>query len=84
MEFFKSGVGKFDLVPKGKSYEALIKGLCVEGRMDEGLKLQTEMVGKGQGNDEMAEALRKEMLQTPSAETTEQLYSEDQIPSLGS
>ncbi|WJX51558.1 hypothetical protein P8452_37742 [Trifolium repens] len=89
MEFFRSGVGKFDLVPKGKSYESLIKGLCVEGRMDEGLKLQAEMVGKGfepnsgiykdfidgyirQGNEEMAEALRKEMLQTPGAEATEQ------------
>ncbi|RHN74055.1 putative tetratricopeptide-like helical domain-containing protein [Medicago truncatula] len=81
MKFLRSGVGKFDLVPKEKSYEALIKGFCFEGRMDEALKLQAEMVGKGfqlnseiyevfidgyvrQGSEEMAEALRKEMLQT--------------------
>ncbi|XP_058776210.1 pentatricopeptide repeat-containing protein At2g15980-like [Vicia villosa] len=81
MEFFKSGVGKFGLVPKEKSYEALIKGLCFEGKMGDALKLQAEMVGKGfepnlniyegfidgyirQGNKEMAEALRKEMVQT--------------------
>ncbi|CAL5209926.1 unnamed protein product [Lathyrus oleraceus] len=77
MEFFRSGVVKFDLVPKEKSYEALIKGLCFEGKMEEGLKLQAEMVGKGfepnsdiyeafidghirQGNEEIAEALRRE------------------------
>ncbi|KEH30370.1 PPR containing plant-like protein [Medicago truncatula] len=81
MKFLRSGVGKFDLVPKEKSYEALIKGFCFEGRMDEALKLQAEMLGKGfqlnseiyevfidgyvrQGSEEMAEALRKEMLQT--------------------
>lgn len=30
-----------------KSYEALIRGLCEQGKMDEGLKLQAEMVGRG-------------------------------------
>ncbi|XP_058755449.1 pentatricopeptide repeat-containing protein At2g15980-like [Vicia villosa] len=81
MEFFRSGVAKFDMVPKEKSYEALIKGLSFEGRMEEALKLQAEMVGKGfelsstiyeafidgyirQGNEGMAEALKKEMVQT--------------------
>ncbi|MCI68323.1 pentatricopeptide repeat-containing protein, partial [Trifolium medium] len=63
MEFFRSGVGRFDLVPKGKSYEALIKGLCVEGRMDEGLKLQAEMVGKGfEPNLEIYEAFIDEYI----------------------
>uniref|UniRef100_A0A0R0H865 Pentacotripeptide-repeat region of PRORP domain-containing protein n=1 Tax=Glycine max TaxID=3847 RepID=A0A0R0H865_SOYBN len=80
LEFVRCAVGKFDLIPMEKSYEALTKGLCFEGRMEEALKVQAEMVGKGfqqnsemygafvdgyikQGNEEMAEALRKEMLQ---------------------
>ncbi|XP_061348640.1 pentatricopeptide repeat-containing protein At2g15980 [Gastrolobium bilobum] len=81
LEFVRYAVGKFDLHPLEKSYEALIRGLCFEGRMEEAMKLQAEMVGKGfrpnseiygafidgyigQGNEELAEALRKEMLQT--------------------
>ncbi|KAF7810944.1 pentatricopeptide repeat-containing protein [Senna tora] len=81
LEFLRYAMDKFDLFPKEKSYEALIKGLCYEGKMEEALKLQVEMVGKGfrpnvdiynafidgyirHGNEEMAEALRKEMLQT--------------------
>ncbi|KAL5130024.1 Pentatricopeptide repeat-containing protein [Glycine soja] len=80
LEFVRCAVGKFDLIPMEKSYEALTKGFCFEGRMEEALKVQAEMVGKGfqpnseiygafvdgyikQGNEEMAEALRKEMLQ---------------------
>ncbi|KAL2983569.1 hypothetical protein AAZX31_12G044900 [Glycine max] len=80
LEFVRCAVGKFDLIPMEKSYEASTKGLCFEGRMEEALKVQAEMVGKGfqqnsemygafvdgyikQGNEEMAEALRKEMLQ---------------------
>jgi hypothetical protein len=42
LEFSRSGVGKFGLVPKEKSYVALFKGFCFEGRMEEGLKLQAE------------------------------------------
>ena len=33
--------------PNGKSYELLINGLCEDGKMEEALKLQSEMVGKG-------------------------------------
>ncbi|KAK3412481.1 hypothetical protein EUGRSUZ_I01233 [Eucalyptus grandis] len=34
-------------LPKGKSYEVLIIRLCLEGKMEEALRLQAEMVGKG-------------------------------------
>ncbi|KAI6701239.1 hypothetical protein NL676_015563 [Syzygium grande] len=34
-------------LPKGESYEVLIIGLCLEGKMEEALRLQAEMVGKG-------------------------------------
>ncbi|CAJ1933425.1 unnamed protein product [Sphenostylis stenocarpa] len=80
LEFVRCAVSKFDLIPREKSYAALIRGLCFERSMEEALKLQAEMVGKGfqpnseiygafidgyirQGNEEMAGALRKEMLQ---------------------
>ncbi|KAI4298388.1 hypothetical protein L6164_031956 [Bauhinia variegata] len=83
LEILRNAMDKFDLFPKEKGYEALVKGLCNEGRMEEALKLQAEMVGKGfqpnseiygafidayvrQGNEEVAEALRKEMLQIQS------------------
>lgn len=81
LKILKGGVENFGLVPKGNSYEALIKGLCEEQRTQEAVKLQVEMVGRGfepslkvygafidgyirQGNEEMAELLRKEMLET--------------------
>ncbi|KAF1896838.1 hypothetical protein Lal_00034539 [Lupinus albus] len=81
LQLVRNATGKFGLVPKGNSYETLIKGLCAEGRMEEAFKIQAEMVGKGfhpnskiyaafidghvrQGNEELAGALRKEMLQT--------------------
>jgi pentatricopeptide repeat protein len=31
----------------GKSYELLFKGFCEDGKLEEALKLQSEMVGKG-------------------------------------
>ncbi|KAJ4836056.1 hypothetical protein Tsubulata_008955 [Turnera subulata] len=33
--------------PSGKSYEILIMALCEDGKMEEALKVQAEMVGKG-------------------------------------
>lgn len=47
LEFLKVAMRKHEIVPMGKSYEILIKGLCDEGMMEEALKLQAEMVGKG-------------------------------------
>ncbi|KAI8564276.1 hypothetical protein RHMOL_Rhmol03G0169000 [Rhododendron molle] len=47
LEFLGVAIRKHGLAPKRKSYEILIKGLCQEGRMEEALKLQAEMVGKG-------------------------------------
>ncbi|KAJ7945988.1 Pentatricopeptide repeat-containing protein [Quillaja saponaria] len=47
LEFMRSARSDFGISPKGKSYTALIKGLCNEGKMEEALKLQAEMVGKG-------------------------------------
>ncbi|MED6168502.1 hypothetical protein PIB30_012229 [Stylosanthes scabra] len=82
VEFIGNAVCRYDLVPKKKSYEVLIKGLCSEGKMEKALKVQAEMVGIGhhqpnleiysafidgytrQGNEVMAEVLRKEMVQT--------------------
>nr|GMD02619.1 pentatricopeptide repeat-containing protein At2g15980 [Ipomoea batatas] len=81
VEFVRRAAKKHDVVPREKTYETLINSLCEEGKMEEALKLQVEMVGKGyqanleiysafingfmkQGNEEMAERLRKEMLTT--------------------
>ncbi|KAF7127677.1 hypothetical protein RHSIM_Rhsim11G0171900 [Rhododendron simsii] len=47
LEFLRVAIRKHEIAPKRKSYEVLIKGLCQEGRMEEALKLQAEMVGKG-------------------------------------
>lgn len=47
LEYLRVAVKKHDIVPKCTSYEFVIKGLCQEGRMEDGLKLQAEMVGKG-------------------------------------
>ncbi|XP_074343957.1 pentatricopeptide repeat-containing protein At2g15980 isoform X2 [Apium graveolens] len=47
LEYLTVAVKKHDIVPKGTSYEFVIKGLCQEGRMEDGLKLQADMVGKG-------------------------------------
>ncbi|KAL2537412.1 Pentatricopeptide repeat-containing protein [Forsythia ovata] len=38
---------KHDVIPKKESYRVLIKCLCQEGKMEEALRLQAEMVGKG-------------------------------------
>ncbi|CAK8575751.1 unnamed protein product [Lathyrus sativus] len=77
MEFFRSGVVKFELDPKDKSYEALIKGLCFEGRMEEGLKLQAEMVGKGfEPNSEMYEAFIDGYIRQGNEEMAEALRRE--------
>ncbi|XP_071697112.1 uncharacterized protein [Rutidosis leptorrhynchoides] len=54
----KNGVGEALMVSRdvmkgdnaainGESYVFLIKGLCDDGRMEEGMKLQAEMVGRG-------------------------------------
>ncbi|XAR69850.1 hypothetical protein NMG60_11001590 [Bertholletia excelsa] len=49
MEFLTVAVRKYEFAPKIKSYELIIKGLCQEGRIEEALKLQAEMVGRGFG-----------------------------------
>lgn len=47
LDILKARVVKFGLFPTEKSYMFLIKGLCEEGKMEEALKVQAEMVGKG-------------------------------------
>ncbi|PWA58720.1 tetratricopeptide repeat (TPR)-like superfamily protein [Artemisia annua] len=65
---------KNNVCMKGESYEVLIKGLGDEGRMEEAMKLQAEMVGRGFepnlgiygafiGNMEMAGKLSSELLE---------------------
>ncbi|CAI8618498.1 unnamed protein product [Vicia faba] len=77
MEFFRSGVADFDLVPKEKSYEALIKGLCFEGRMEEALKLQAEMVGKRfEPNSDIYEAFINGYIRQGNEEMAEALRKE--------
>nr|XP_043638620.1 pentatricopeptide repeat-containing protein At2g15980 [Erigeron canadensis]XP_043638621.1 pentatricopeptide repeat-containing protein At2g15980 [Erigeron canadensis] len=43
----KVAMKRNNVTVKNESYEVLIKGLCDDGRMDEGMKLQAEMVGRG-------------------------------------
>lgn len=47
LEFLRGVVKKYEIVPRWRTYQALIKGLCEEGVMEEALTLQAEMVGKG-------------------------------------
>ncbi|XP_060176099.1 pentatricopeptide repeat-containing protein At2g15980 [Lycium barbarum] len=47
LEFVRSVIKKHDIVPRKTTYELLIRSLCKEGWMEEALKLQVEMVGKG-------------------------------------
>lgn len=47
LEYLRVAIKKHDIVLKGTSYKFVIKGLCEEGRTEDGLKLQAEMVGKG-------------------------------------
>ncbi|KAI4376029.1 hypothetical protein MLD38_013829 [Melastoma candidum] len=47
LEIIRGVMYNFGLVPKRSSFGILIRGLCLEGKMDEALKLQAEMVGKG-------------------------------------
>ncbi|KAJ0077625.1 hypothetical protein Patl1_36303 [Pistacia atlantica] len=47
MKILRVGVEKFGLSPTKKSYMFLIKGLCEEQKLEEALKVQAEMVGKG-------------------------------------
>ncbi|KAK6916525.1 Pentatricopeptide repeat [Dillenia turbinata] len=47
LDFMRCATRHGDFVPGGKCYELLIKGFCKEGKMEEALKLQKEMVGKG-------------------------------------
>ncbi|KAK6946196.1 Pentatricopeptide repeat [Dillenia turbinata] len=46
LDFMRSAMKYGDFVPRGKCYELLIKRFCNEGKMEEALKLQKEMVGK--------------------------------------
>ncbi|MCD7452241.1 hypothetical protein HAX54_016006 [Datura stramonium] len=47
LEFVRAIIKKHDIVPRKTTYELLIRSLCKEGWMEEALKLQVEMVGKG-------------------------------------
>ena len=47
LKLLRVAMGNVEFAPRGKSYETLIKGFCEEGKMEEALKLQSEMVGKG-------------------------------------
>lgn len=47
LEILRLGVEKFGVCPTKKSYMFLIKGLCKEQKLEEALKFQAEMVGKG-------------------------------------
>ncbi|KAL0348387.1 UNVERIFIED_CONTAM: Pentatricopeptide repeat-containing protein [Sesamum angustifolium] len=46
-EFHRMAVKKHDVVLEKENYENLMRGLCQEGKTEEALKLQVEMVGKG-------------------------------------
>ncbi|KAL0412516.1 UNVERIFIED_CONTAM: Pentatricopeptide repeat-containing protein [Sesamum radiatum] len=46
-EFYRMAVKKHDVVLEKENYENLTRGLCQEGKTEEALKLQVEMVGKG-------------------------------------
>ncbi|KAL8027728.1 hypothetical protein ABFS82_14G112000 [Erythranthe guttata] len=47
LEFWRMAEKKYDSVLEKENYEKLVKGLCEEGMMEEGLKIQAEMVVKG-------------------------------------
>ncbi|PHU28390.1 hypothetical protein BC332_00483 [Capsicum chinense] len=47
LEFVRAVIKKHDVAPRKTTYELLIRRLCMEGWMEEALKLQVEMVGKG-------------------------------------
>lgn len=47
LEFVRSVIKKHNIVPRKTTYELLIQNLCKEGWMEEALKLQVEMAGKG-------------------------------------
>ncbi|KAJ8571055.1 hypothetical protein K7X08_038027 [Anisodus acutangulus] len=47
LEFVGAVIKKHDIVPRKTTYELLIRSLCKGGWMEEALKLQVEMVGKG-------------------------------------
>lgn len=46
-DFFKTLMRNADFQATESSFRILIKGLCSEGKMDEALQLQAQMVGKG-------------------------------------
>ncbi|KAI3441338.1 uncharacterized protein J3R85_002616 [Psidium guajava] len=67
------------LLPKGKSYEVLIIGLCLEGKMEEALKLQAETVGKGfETNSEIYTAFINGYKKKGNKEMVEKLRKEMQ------
>lgn len=46
-EFWRMAVKKHEVVLEKENYENLIRSLCQEGKTEEALKLQEEMVGRG-------------------------------------
>ncbi|KAM7269246.1 hypothetical protein ACFE04_024743 [Oxalis oulophora] len=47
LEITRAAISGSSFNPTERSYELLIKGLCVVGKMEEAFKLQAEMMGKG-------------------------------------
>lgn len=47
LKLLRAAMRNVEFAPNGKGYETLIKGFCEEGKTEEALKLQSEMVGKG-------------------------------------
>lgn len=77
LEYLRVAVKKHDIVPKGTSYEFVIKGLCQEGRMEDGLKLQAEMVGKGyEPNSEVYNAFIEGYMKQGNEEQARKLRKE--------
>lgn len=52
LEILSTALKKYNSFPAKRSYVFLIKGFCQEGNMEEAMKLQAEMVGKGYEPDE--------------------------------
>ncbi|VFQ72256.1 unnamed protein product [Cuscuta campestris] len=77
LEFVRSLVKKHGVVPMEKTYETLINALCREGEMEEALRVQVEMVGKGyEANKEIYNTFIDGFLRQGKEEMAERLKKE--------
>ncbi|GAV67115.1 PPR domain-containing protein/PPR_1 domain-containing protein/PPR_2 domain-containing protein [Cephalotus follicularis] len=77
LEITRFSMRYFGFCPTRKSYEFLTKGLCGEGKMEEALKLQAEMVGQGfEPNLEIYEAFVDGYLKEGNEEMAAKLRKE--------